>query len=180
MASSPAFELALSFTLRIETGDDPDGAYNDRPADRGGPTKYGISQRAYPHLNIRDLTREQAVEIYRSDYWSRARCSELPAPIAIAHFDAAVHHGVARAGKIMQATVGAHADGDVGLRTLAALMSFRAGRGDHVAAAAIVETRARFLCRLVDEPDEADQLANLAGWVVRLVRLSAYVSRSHP
>lgn len=57
------FDLAVGKVLWLE------GGYVDDPDDPGGETKYGISKRAYPHLNIKELTREQAVEIYREDYW---------------------------------------------------------------------------------------------------------------
>ena len=39
------------------------------PQDKGGLTKYGISQAAYPKLNIRNLNKESSLEIYTSDYW---------------------------------------------------------------------------------------------------------------
>jgi lysozyme family protein len=38
--------------------------YVNNPADLGGATKYGISQRAYPSLDIKALTFPQALEIY--------------------------------------------------------------------------------------------------------------------
>ncbi|MFX6884101.1 glycosyl hydrolase 108 family protein, partial [Acinetobacter baumannii] len=49
-----------------------EGGYVNNPADPGGETQWGISKRAYPNVNIRDLTREQAKAIYRRDVWQRA------------------------------------------------------------------------------------------------------------
>ncbi|WP_425526518.1 glycosyl hydrolase 108 family protein [Xanthomonas oryzae] len=46
-----------------------EGGYVNDPRDPGGETQWGISKRAYPELNIRALTRDQAIEIYRRDYW---------------------------------------------------------------------------------------------------------------
>lgn len=46
-----------------------EGGYVNDPGDPGGETKYGISKRAYPDLNIRALTRDQARYIYHRDYW---------------------------------------------------------------------------------------------------------------
>ena len=109
------FDRALAFVLNVE------GGFSDDPHDPGGATKYGISQRAYPHLNIRALTRSQARAIYRRDYWQRARCDALPPPIAIALFDAAVNHGVARATRLLQRSARVRADGIIGPKTRAAI-----------------------------------------------------------
>jgi lysozyme family protein len=49
--------------------DNWEGGYVDDPQDPGGETKYGISKRAYPHEDIKDLSRDRAVEIYYHDYW---------------------------------------------------------------------------------------------------------------
>ena len=47
--------------------------------DPGGETKFGISKRAHPDLDIANLTRDQAGAVYRRDYWDRLRCFDLPA-----------------------------------------------------------------------------------------------------
>ena len=182
MPVETAFDRAASFTVRIETGDDADGGYNDLPSDPGGATKWGISQRAYPQLDIASLTREQALELYR-ERWVQAQCDQLPDAVAIAHFDCAFNSGINRAAKILQRTVGATIDGRLGPRTFESLRSFMAGRGPETVAAKLIETRARFVADLVDEPEkprERMNLQNIAGWIVRLVRLTAYVSRSAP
>lgn len=48
-----------------------EGGYVDNPSDPGGETKYGISKRSYPTLDIRNLTKTHAAEIYERDYWRR-------------------------------------------------------------------------------------------------------------
>src|SRR3990167_2685624 len=168
--------------MRQETGDDPDGGYNDLASDPGGATKWGISQRAYPKLSIATLTREQALDIYR-EYWVQAKCDPLPVAVAIARVDCAFNSGINRAAKILQRTVGATVDGRLGPRTFDALRSFMAGRGPEMVAAELIEARARFIVDLVNEPEkprERQNLRNIKGWIVRLVRLTAYVSRSTP
>lgn len=81
-------------------------------------TKYGVSAMAYPTLDIRNLTLDQAKEIYRRDYWSKVAGDDLPLPLAFLTFDAAVNHGVSQGAKFLQAAVGAHQDGAIGPRTL--------------------------------------------------------------
>ncbi|OFX03783.1 MAG: hypothetical protein A3E78_01875 [Alphaproteobacteria bacterium RIFCSPHIGHO2_12_FULL_63_12] len=168
--------------MLIETGGDPDGGYNNLASDPGGATRWGVSQRAYPHLDVATLTREQALEIYR-EYWIQAKCDQLPVAVAVAHFDCAFLSGVVEAARILQRTVGAQVDGRLGPRTFEALRSFLAGRGPEMVAAKLIEARACFIVDLVNEPEkprERMNLLNLKGWVVRLVRLTAYVSRSTP
>lgn len=96
----------------------PDEA--ERQGDPGGETRYGISKRQYPHLNIKDLTLEQAAEIYRSDYWIPVKGDELPWPLCLYVFDAAVNQGVEAAVGLLQKTLGLVRDGILGPVTLAA------------------------------------------------------------
>ena len=70
-----------------------EGGYARDPSDPGGETKFGISRRAYPSLDIAALTLDDAKAIYRHDYWERHRCCEMPWRWALALFDAAVNQG---------------------------------------------------------------------------------------
>ncbi len=83
----PRFEEALAFVLAHE------GGYSCDPRDPGGETKYGISRRSYPGLDIANLSREQAASIYRRDYWDALGLSRLPMELALPIFDAAVNAG---------------------------------------------------------------------------------------
>lgn len=118
------FELAIVKTLAREGG----SKYTETPGDTGGATKFGISQRAYPHLNIKTLTETEAKAIYKRDYWDRVMGGGINSqPIAESIFDFAVNAGVSTSIKIAQKTVnrvlpGAlDVDGAIGPRTLAAL-----------------------------------------------------------
>lgn len=82
-------------------------------------TKYGVSAMAYPSLDIRNLTLQDAKDIYRRDYWNKCRCDDLPKAIDYLVFDAAVNHGNSRSAKFLQTAVGAGADGIIGEKTVA-------------------------------------------------------------
>lgn len=97
-----------------------EGAYVNDPNDSGGVTKYGISKKAYPDLDIPNLTLAQAMEIYRKDYWDRCKCDYIPDALSVAVFDFAVNSGVKTAIKKLQIALGVKADGIIGNQTLGA------------------------------------------------------------
>lgn len=96
-----------------------EGGYVNHPSDPGGETNWGISKRAYPQLNIATLTRDDAKEIYRRDYWQRGRMGEFDAAIAYQVFDIAVNSGIGTAIRLLQRAVGTAPDGNLGEITLA-------------------------------------------------------------
>jgi lysozyme family protein len=98
-----------------------EGGYINHSSDPGGETNWGISKLAYPKLDIKNLTRVQAIAIYRRDYWDRVYGDNLPAAAGFQVFDAAVNHGVGRAIQWLQEAVGAAPDGVIGPATLGAI-----------------------------------------------------------
>jgi len=91
-----AFERAVARVLVDE------GGYADNPSDPGGATKFGISKREYPQLDIAALTRADAVAIYYRDWWQRYRYSDLPGPIGAKLFGLAVNIGPEHAVRCLQ------------------------------------------------------------------------------
>ena len=83
-------------------------------------TKYGISAMAYPALDIKNLSYEQAKEIYKKDYWDRCKCDFIPDALSIALFDFAVNSGINRAVKYLQTCLDIKADGIIGNQTIGA------------------------------------------------------------
>ena len=79
-----------------------EGGYASLANDPGGETNFGISQREYPNLSIRDLTREGAVAIYFRDFWKAGRYGELPGALAVKVFDLSVNMGPAHAVRCLQ------------------------------------------------------------------------------
>ena len=100
-----------------------EGGYVNDPHDPGGETNFGISKRAYPHEDIRGMTRARAAEIYRRDYWDAVRGDDLPFGLDLCAFDGAVNSGVARGAKWVQQALGVEADGKIGPATIAAARS---------------------------------------------------------
>lgn len=98
-----------------------EGGYVNHPRDPGGETKWGISKRSYPNVNIRDLTKEEAIEIYRRDFWNRVQGSQLPAEIGYQILDSAVNSGMGNTVRFLQRASAVADDGVVGPITLAAI-----------------------------------------------------------
>lgn len=74
---STAFESAFLELMRFEVGGRPNGGYTADPLDPGGATKWGISKRSYPGLDIEALTEPEAREIYERDYWSPLKLDQV-------------------------------------------------------------------------------------------------------
>lgn len=87
-----------------------EGGYVNNPRDPGRETKWGISKREYPHLNIAALTRDDAYVIYKRDYWDHCGAT-LSGALRFQVFDAAVNHGIGNAIRMMQRAVGVADDG---------------------------------------------------------------------
>ena len=96
-----------------------EGGYTPGKGDPGGETKFGVSKRSYPALEISSLTLDDAKAIYMRDFWTPAGCDSVPTSIAFDLFDMAVNSGVSRAVKTLQRVAGTAEDGKIGPVTLA-------------------------------------------------------------
>jgi lysozyme family protein len=67
------FDRAMTKMLAHEGG----STFSNDSNNRGGATRYGISQKAYPDIDIQNLTKQKARDIYRRDYWSRVRADGI-------------------------------------------------------------------------------------------------------
>lgn len=108
------FSICVNLIFKLEGFD----KVTDDEYDSGGLTKWGISQAAFPDTDIRNLTKQDAIELYYKHYWKPAKCGELPFPIALVVFDCAVNQGVGASVKLLQESVGSPPDGIVGPNTL--------------------------------------------------------------
>ena len=97
MSADARFDRIVAEILKHE------GGYVNHVSDNGGPTKYGITQKTYPDLDIENLTREQAAEIYRRDWYLPLRCDQIADErVALKLLDVAVNMGQSRAVRMFQ------------------------------------------------------------------------------
>ena len=129
------FEKAVNQIIKIE------GGYVNNPLDKGGATKYGITE-TVARLNgysgnMKNLPIETAKAIYKKDYWGKVNKDEIHFNISFLLFDFAVNSGVKVAIKHLQTALNKLfindtdktpliIDGIAGNKTKAALMSIKA------------------------------------------------------
>jgi lysozyme family protein len=121
------FDRCISVVLRNE------GNFQCDPNDRGNyangilrGTKYGISARQYPKLDIKNLTPGQAASIYYKDYWTLMNLEGIKDESLVLHiFDHGVNAGKRTAIRMIQRIVGAKMDGIMGLLTKDSINHFK-------------------------------------------------------
>ena len=136
-------------------------AFTNIKQDAGGATKYGISHKAYPKLDIAGLTEDKAKAIYATDYWNAAGCPKLKPELQYIHFDTAVNMGAATAVKLMQQITGLQPDGIVGPETLA--------KSNTLFAAEYLLYRLAGYAAIVEK--NPSQLIFIKGWTNRVIKL---------
>ena len=137
-----------------------EGGYVNDPRDPGGETNWGISKRSYPNLDIKTLTRDQAKELYRVDFWKRGSMDQYDPALAFQVFDFAVNSGIGTALRKLQAAAGVADDGHIGPITIAAIKS----KSVTDMIMRLVAQRLRFYTKLSNWPTAG------AGWTNRAAR----------
>jgi lysozyme family protein len=164
-----AFIAALHKTLAFE------GGFVDNPADHGGATNFGITQRVYdayltgkgrPTATVQTIQPEEVREIYFDNYWLASKCDQLPSIIAAVHFDTAVNCGVTQANKFLQRAVGVAADGIIGPGTLGTVHNQTDILG---VVSKYASERAEFYIDLAIK--NPSQIQFLNGWISRIISL---------
>lgn len=135
-----SFQNALAATLKAE------GRFSNDANDRGGQTKYGITQAVARRFGYTgqmiDYPMEEAERVYKLQYWDTLQLDEIDAiseDIAQELFDTGVNMGIGRAGTFLQRSLNVlnreqrdytdlTADGIVGPATIHSLRSFIARR----------------------------------------------------
>ena len=111
-------EEMSKFDEIIEVVLEHEGGYVNDPKDPGGETNFGIAKRSHPDVDIKNLTKEGAKEIYKEVYWDNNKVESLPEDLWHIYFDCCVNMGKSRAVKILQQAAngkGANIDVDGGL-----------------------------------------------------------------
>lgn len=126
------FAAALAHVLEME------GGFTDDPHDPGGPTNKGITLETYAAwrgtpldadnrarlvAELKAIADDEVARIYRERYWRPSQAGQLPAALAVMHFDAAVNHGVGGAKRMLQQALEVTVDGEIGPETLEAANS---------------------------------------------------------
>jgi len=155
-----------------------EGGYINHPADRGGPTKYGITKAAYADYfnrsigtvsttEIKRLLKSTAEKIYLKNYYVAPNINLLQSAIQPIIFDMAVNHGPVRAIKILQKTLDANGyypggiDGLIGRRTISAAESALSDLG-HRVISILVDARVDYYRKIVAH--DPSQSIFINGW----------------
>jgi len=79
-----------------------EGGYVFDKDDPGGETKFGISKRSHPEVDIKNLTIDGALDIYRRLYWIPSKVEKLMPELRYQYFDMVVNAGQPSAVKVLQ------------------------------------------------------------------------------
>lgn len=169
--------------------------YVDHPADRGGPTNFGISAavlgiwrslgRPATRDEVRALQVTEARDIYAAEYISRPGFGEVwYEPLKVLLVDAGVNHGQSTAIRWLQRALGfgggRRVDGVMGRETKAAVSALSAERAREVYVAVLRERVELYLALGLEGADvkqflrahPTSQLANLRGWLRRAMEFA--------
>jgi lysozyme family protein len=127
------WDFAFTKMIGHEGGftDDPQDPGNKLPDGRPGCTNLGVTQRAWEayvgkqvtHDEMRALTPASVKPFYKTQYWDKVRCDDLPHGVDYVVFDTCVNSGPGRAAMILQEAAGANPDGSIGPMTLRAVQA---------------------------------------------------------
>lgn len=156
-----SFKTFIDIIIKLEGGD-------KIIIDTGGLTKYGISQRAYPNLDIKNLKYDDAVKLYQKDYWEKIKGDEISKVNYLLSFlllDTAINMGVSTATRLLQETLNKYfkakltVDGVIGQKTIEA-----------IAKADKVELCSRFIAERIRRYHEIGDQRYLQGWIYRTIK----------
>ena len=120
-------EVAFPWVVGIEKGyqNDPEDPGNWTGGEVGSGlllgTKYGVSAKSYPHLDIPNVTLEEAQKLAKVDFWDKFRGDQMPGPVSLSVFDFGYNSGIHEGVVVLQRTLDLPEDGIVGPITLRSL-----------------------------------------------------------
>ena len=122
-----------NFDIAFERIIGHEGKFTDNPKDNGNwtggkqgkgilkGTKYGIAANTYPDLDIKNLTLDEAKQIYYQDWWIKIKGDEIPFPIVYQLWDFAINSGMQTSVKALQRAASVKDDGVIGSKTISAI-----------------------------------------------------------
>lgn len=108
-----SFRQGIQFVLQAE------GGFVNDAADPGGATNRGITQLTYdafrkknnlPRQSVKFISVDEVWTIYKTGYWDKVGCTDLPLPVDIVAFDSAVNCGPGRVADWLKASANADAN----------------------------------------------------------------------
>lgn len=156
--TTASFDLAIPVLLKAEG----DGQISRDPHDPGGVTKYGISKRSYPTVDIENLTREDATDIYKRDWWlptyDQIKSQTIATKLLVLGVNMGTKEAIVCLQRALRATDGRVLveDGQLGFRTMSEINMV-----DPQILLAAFKSEAAGHYRLIDNP------AEIAGWLNR-------------
>lgn len=172
-----------------------EGGFADRPGDRGGPTKFGITAatlgiwrslgRPATRAEVQAMSEHEARDIYAAEYIAHPGFGAIACePLQVLLVDAAVNHGVARAIRMLQVALGftgRRVDGILGRETRAAVAALTDERSREIYRHVLRQRGELYLSLALDSADvctfleqhPTSQLTFLRGWIRRLLEFAS-------
>lgn len=135
----------------------------DDPRDAGGQTRYGISKKFHPDVDVANLDKSRAWEWYDRNLWQKVRGNDLPKAVGLCLFDTMVNPCKVPAVKLLQGALGVEKDNVFGNQTLAAVKA----ADQRKLVEAILTSRLRNYLSKNDAAEETYEL----GWATRVLRV---------
>ena len=167
-----SFATALPVILAHE------GGWANDPDDPGGATMYGITQRTYnawraehhePPQTVRTIPPAEVAAIYKTHYWDVVRCDDLPEPLDLVVFDAAVNHGPGVSVRFLQSCLGLKPNGRFDDAMLGKLRQVLGATPAHTLVECCLTERQAFYAKLVQRKPVLQKF--LPGWTRRVTHL---------
>lgn len=142
-----------------------EGGFSNHKDDRGGATRYGVTEAVAREAgyrgDMRELPLDLAQRIYKDRYWDAVQAESLPPDVRYIVFDGAVNSGVVQSAKWLQRACGVKDDGVIGPITIRAASSLHSDGLKR----RILAQRLRFMASLPNWP------AFSRGWSNRIADL---------
>lgn len=164
MNNIPRFKKLVDIVIDNEGGD----KYTNDPDDPGGETKYGICKKYNPEVDVKNLTRDKAEQIYLKKYYLPCGADLVnDDELALNLFDSAVNPGLGWINKTVQRFVRVEQDGQVGPQTIEAINKHFDKKG---LIALIKVARKEYYQNLVKKKPKS--VKYLKGWLNRVNHLT--------